>query len=96
MHDLERTGADGTFDLIFIDADKANYDRHYEIALRLVRIGGVIILDNMLHLGRAANSEHNDSATVAIRNLNLSISQDERVDRVVLPIGDGVTLVRLR
>jgi O-methyltransferase len=96
LKELEHAEGAESFDLIFIDADKPNYDRHYEAALRLVRAGGLIILDNMLHLGRVSDSDHSDPGTVAIRGLNQKIAHDERVDRVILPIGDGVTLVRRR
>ncbi len=92
---LERTGLDN-FDAVFVDADKENYGRYYEAALRLVRVGGVIILDNVLRLGRVIDPRDSDEGTVVIRNLNDKIALDERVDRVMLPIGDGVTLVRRR
>jgi predicted O-methyltransferase YrrM len=92
---LERTGVDN-FDAVFVDADKENYGRYYEAALRLVRMGGVIILDNMLRLGRVIDPLDSDEGTVVIRNLNDKIALDERVDRVMLPIGDGVTLARRR
>jgi O-methyltransferase len=93
---LEHADGAESFDLIFIDADETNYDRHYEAAIYLVRSGGLIILDNMLHLGRVPDSDHNDAGTVSIRALNQKIAEDERVDRVILSIGDGVTLVRRR
>jgi O-methyltransferase len=96
LNELERMGAAGTFDIVFIDANKADYDRYYEIALRITRVGGLIILDNMLFLGRAADLQDCSPAAVAVRNLNAKIAHDERVDRVILPIADGVTLVRRR
>jgi O-methyltransferase len=96
LNELERMGASSSFDIVFIDADKADYDRYYEIALRLTRAGGLIILDNMLFLGRVADLQDISPNAVAVRNLNVKIAQDERVDRVILPIGDGVTFVRRR
>ena len=84
------------FDLVFIDADKPSYPAYYEAALRLLRPGGVAVLDNMLHLGRVIDPDNLDAGVVAIRALNERIQNDERVDRVLLPIGDGVTLVRRR
>lgn len=93
---LEQNGALGSFDVAFVDADKENYGHYYEAALRLVRPGGLIILDNMLRLGRVIDADDLDEGTVAIRDLNDKIASDERVDRVMLPIGDGVTLARLR
>ena len=86
----------GSFDLVFVDADKPNYGNYYEAALRLVRSGGVIILDNMLYLGRVIDHDNHDPGTTVIRELNDRIAMDERVDRVMLPISDGVTLVRRR
>jgi predicted O-methyltransferase YrrM len=93
---LEKSGAAGTFDAAFVDADKENYIGYYEAALRLVRAGGIVILDNMLRLGRVIDRADRDAGTVAIRDLNDRIATDERVDRVMLSIGDGVTLVRRR
>ena len=93
---LEQSHGPGSFDLVFVDADKDNYGNYYEAALRLVRAGGVIILDNMLSLGRVIDGGNLDLGTVAIRDLNDKIAADERVDRVMLPISDGVTLIRRR
>jgi predicted O-methyltransferase YrrM len=84
------------FDLVFIDADKPSYPDYYEAALRLLRPGGVAVLDNMLYLGRVIDPGNQDAGVLAIRELNERIRGDERVDRVMLPIGDGVTLVRRR
>jgi O-methyltransferase len=84
------------FDVIFIDADKEAYDSYYEIGLRLVRRGGLIIFDNMFRLGRVADPADTDPNPVAIRTLNAKIARDERVDRVLLSVADGMTLVRRR
>ena len=84
------------FDLVFIDADKPNYPAYYEAALRLLRPGGVVVLDNMLQGSRVVDLDDLDPGVVAIRELNHRIRSDERVDRVMLPIADGVTLVRRR
>jgi predicted O-methyltransferase YrrM len=81
---------------MFIDADKEAYDSYYEIGLRLVRRGGLIIFDNMFRLGRVADPEDTDPNPVAIRKLNAKIAGDERVDRVLLSVADGMTLVRRR
>jgi len=91
---LERDGAD--FDLAFIDADKENMDGYYESALRLVRRGGLIILDNMFQGGRVIDADNDDFRTSVVRDLNSKIAADERVDRVLVPIGDGMTLARRR
>ena len=89
-------GAAGTFDLAFIDADKGNYGGYYDRTLRLVRSGGLIAIDNVLWSGRVADPAVNDEDTLAIRALNAAIAADERVDLVMVPIADGVTLARVR
>jgi predicted O-methyltransferase YrrM len=81
-----------SFDFAFIDADKANYDTYYEYALKLVRRGGLIAIDNVLWSGKVADSSDQSADTVAIRALNQKIHGDSRVDATVLPIGDGLTL----
>ena len=83
------------FDLIYIDADKANYPHYYECALQLLVSGGVIALDNMLSAGRVIAPLSTEPPSVAvIRELNQFIHNDVRVEMVMLPIGDGLTLVR--
>jgi O-methyltransferase len=91
---LERHGGADQFDLAFVDADKTEYDIYYESALRLVRPGGLIVLDNMLRRGRVADPDENDVDTVAIRRLNAKIAADWRIDHVLLPIASGMTLAR--
>ena len=85
-----------TFDFAFIDADKTSYKQYYEYALRLVRRGGLIALDNMLQQGKVIDPEANDASTVAIRQLNDTIARDERVQASLLPIADGVMLALRR
>jgi len=96
LQQLEREGAADSFDLAFIDADKENMDGYYEAALRLVRPGGLVILDNMFQGGRIIDPDNNDFRTNVVRDLNSKIAADERVDRVLVPIGDGMTLARRR
>lgn len=84
----------GAFDLAFIDADKANYRRYYELSLELVRPGGLVILDNTLFFGRVIDAEAQDPDTVAIRELNSFLRDDHRVEISLLPMADGITLVR--
>jgi O-methyltransferase len=84
------------FDLAFIDANKEDYDAYYESALRLVRRGGVITIDNTLRGGKVADLANDHPSVAPVRALNAKIAADERVDRVILPIGDGMTLVRKR
>jgi predicted O-methyltransferase YrrM len=96
LEELLAAGEAGSFDLAFIDADKANYAGYYEAAVRLVRKGGVIAIDNVLWSGRVADPEVTDDDTNAIRALNDDIAADDRVDVAMLPLADGVTLARVR
>ncbi|MEO8667025.1 MAG: class I SAM-dependent methyltransferase [Bauldia sp.] len=93
---LEKEGAPGRFDFAFIDANKTGYDGYYESALRLVRPGGVIVVDNVLWGGAVADAKARDADTSAVRALNKKIAADERVDRVLVPVGDGMMVVRRR
>jgi predicted O-methyltransferase YrrM len=93
-HELAAGGADA-YDFAFIDADKASYDAYCERCLQLVRPGGLIVLDNMLWGGAVAR-EASDDDTRALQTLNDKLHRDERVDMVLLPFGDGVTLARKR
>lgn len=90
------SGMEDSFELAFIDADKTGYTEYYRLALRLVRPGGLIVLDNILRSGRVADPGNNEPDTVALRAMNSAIRDDERVDRVLLPIADGMTIVRRR
>ena len=83
-----------TFDLIFIDADKNNYPNYYELSLNLVPSNGIIIIDNMLWHGDVADLSKNDSQTKTIRDLNLQINQDDRVEFSLLPLSDGLSFIR--
>ncbi|MGW7693492.1 class I SAM-dependent methyltransferase [Streptomyces asiaticus] len=89
-------GCSGSFGLIFIDADKANYPRYYESALRLVRPGGLVVVDNTLFSGRVIDSLADDADTAGVREVNAMIRDDQRVDVSMLPMADGITLVRRR
>lgn len=91
---LEKEGEPGRFDFAFIDAHKPEYDGYYEACLRLVRVGGLIALDNMLQGGRVADRGDRSASAVAIRSLNAKLAKDDRVDAVLLPLGDGLTLAR--
>jgi predicted O-methyltransferase YrrM len=94
LKDLLARGEAGNFDFAFIDADKSGYDAYYEACLTLLKPGGLIALDNMLWSGRVAIPDHHDTDTDAIRALNTKISNDARVESVLLTIGDGVMLAR--
>ncbi len=87
---------DDAFDLAFIDADKTGYDAYYEGCLRVVRPGGLILIDNVLQGGRVTDASASDENVTAVRALNKKIAADERVDHVLLPLADGLTMVRLR
>lgn len=88
-------GQSGRFDFAFIDADKTSYDAYYERCLALLRQGGLIAIDNVLWNGRVARPAEDDD-TAAIQALNRKLQSDARVDLSMLPIGDGLTLVRKR
>jgi predicted O-methyltransferase YrrM len=94
LKNLLARGEAGNFDFAFIDADKSGYDAYYEACLKLLKPGGLIALDNMLWSGRVINPDHHDADTDAIRALNTKISNDVRVESVLLTIGDGVMLAR--
>lgn len=87
---------DDSFDLAFIDADKTGYDAYYEGCLRVVRPGGLILIDNVLQGGRVVDASEDGESVRAIRALNEKIAIDERVDHVVLPLADGLTLALVR
>ncbi len=82
------------FDMVFIDADKINYSRYYETCFHLIRPGGLIAFDNTLWGGDVTSKEANSSSTQAIQELNARLFHDKRIDITLLPIGDGLTLIR--
>ena len=89
-------GMSGQFDFAFIDADKRSYETYFELCLELVRAGGVIALDNVLWRGAVADPESKDEKARLFRHLNEKILNDDRVSLVLLPTGDGVSVVRKR
>jgi caffeoyl-CoA O-methyltransferase len=89
---LLATGEAGSYDLVFLDADKENYPRYYELALELLRPGGLLIADNTLWSGRVIDPANNEASTVALRQFNERLRHDERVDLSLVPVGDGLTL----
>ena len=96
LDDLLAQGRTGTFDFAFIDADKTNYLAYYERTLALLRTGGLALVDNTLWSGRVADPEVADADTVALRHFNEVLHRDERIDLSLLPLGDGLTVVRKR
>ena len=96
LDELLGAGGDGTFDFAFLDADKRNYPTYYELILRLLRPGGVLAVDNVLWGGDVVRPEIDDEDVRAVRALNDRVATDERVTVSMLPVADGLTLVRKR
>lgn len=96
LQTLMKEGYENSFDLAFIDADKSSYDDYYEGCLKLLKPGGLLVIDNVLWGGAVIDPDKNDEDTVAIRELNQKIVDDQRVDMVLLPVSDGVTLILKR
>ena len=96
LKDLVDSGEADSFDFALIDADKENYTRYYEKVLELLRVGGLMLVDNVLWGGKVADPTNSDDSTVAIRTFNQKVHQDDRVFLSMLPVGDGMTLVRKR
>ena len=86
------SGNTGSFDLMFIDAEKTEYEDYYSLGLQLLRSGGLIIVDNVLWNGSVADASDQDPDTVAIRAFNENRSKDDRVELCMLPVADGLTL----
>ena len=91
---LHKNSLKGAIDFVFIDADKVNYPIYYELSLELIRKNGIILFDNVLWGGAVADEKNQDQNTIAIRNLNLDLLDDPRVDISLVPIGDGLTIAR--
>ncbi len=84
------------FDMVFIDADKMNYKEYYEKSLELLEKGGLIIIDNVLWHGEVADEKkNNDKFTINIREFNKFVSKDKRVEQIIIPLGDGMTVCRV-
>jgi len=82
------------FDMIFIDADKENYKNYYNLSLELIKNSGFIIIDNVLWKGEVADPRKNDQLTNVIREFNSFIKKDDRIEKTILPLGDGITICR--
>ncbi len=92
LDQLLATEQAGTFDFVFIDADKQGYESYYERALQLLRPGGLIAVDNVLWGGRVADPTNTEGSTEALRRFNAKLHQDQRVQISLVPIADGLTL----
>ena len=86
---------DSKFDMVFIDADKMNYKEYYERSLNLLDKGGLIIVDNVLWHGEVADEENVDKFTLNIREFNEHVANDKRVEQIIVPLGDGMTVCRV-
>ncbi len=82
------------FDMIFIDADKENYKSYYNSSLELIKNNGFIIIDNVLWKGEVTDPNKNDHMTNIIREFNSFIKKDDRIEKTILPLGDGITICR--
>jgi len=91
-----QNGEESSYDFAFLDADKAMYQEYFESLLRLVRVGGVIVIDNVLWHGWVADSTVNDERTISLRNFNKKLMDDQRVSISMVSIGDGMTICRKR
>ncbi len=89
---LIESGQAETFDFVFVDADKANYSNYYDRALKLLRPGGLMAIDNVLWSGRIADPQSTDKIVQTLRIFNQKVAQDDRVQVSLLPMGDGITL----
>lgn len=85
---------DMLFDLVFIDGDKREYTQYYNTVFPVLKTGGYIIADNVLWDGKVVNSKDNDPMTTGIRSFNILVKNDPRVEQVILPLRDGLMLIR--
>jgi len=83
------------FDMVFIDADKMNYKEYYEKSLNLLDKGGLIIIDNVLWHGEVADEDNLDKYTINIRDFNAHVANDKRMEQIIVPLGDGMTVCRV-
>ncbi|XP_010780849.1 catechol O-methyltransferase domain-containing protein 1 [Notothenia coriiceps] len=93
LDELIAVGEAGTYDFVFIDADKLNYDRYYEKSFELIRTGGIIAIDNVLWSGKVVNPAPSDLTSQALDALNKKLHKDQRIDLSMLPVGDGLSIV---
>ena len=92
LNDLKKNN--NKFDLVFIDADKENYKNYYNYSVELVDKNGLIIIDNVLWYGEVADGNKQDKLTVSIREFNSYVNKDKRVENLIIPLGDGLSVCR--
>ncbi|XP_010413322.1 PREDICTED: uncharacterized protein LOC104699678 [Camelina sativa] len=96
LNSMIQNGEGSSYDFAFVDADKRMYQDYFELLLQLVRVGGVIVMDNVLWHGRVSDPMVNDAKTISIRNFNKKLMDDKRVSISMVSIGDGMTICRKR
>ncbi len=82
------------FDLVFIDADKENYENYYDLSLNLIDINGLVVIDNVLWHGEVADKNNKHRLTMIIKKFNTYVNNDTRTESLILPLGDGFTVCR--
>ena len=82
------------FDLVFIDADKENYKNYYDQSLDLIDANGLIIIDNVLWHGEVVDKKNQDKLTIIIREFNSYVNSNERIENLIIPLGDGLSVCR--
>ncbi len=92
LNDLKKNN--DKFDLVFIDADKENYKNYYELSLELIGTNGLIIVDNVLWHGEVVNKNNKDKLTTIINEFNKYLNNDKRIENLIMPLGDGLTVCR--
>ncbi|KAL2525408.1 S-adenosyl-L-methionine-dependent methyltransferase superfamily protein [Abeliophyllum distichum] len=96
LKSMIHNGESSSYDFAFVDAEKRMYSDYFELLLQLVRVGGIIVIDNVLWHGKVADPLVNDLKTVSIRDFNKKLMDDERVSISMVPIGDGMTICQKR
>lgn len=94
LQQLIEEGNEGSFDFAFIDADKRATAGYFEQCMQLTRVGGSILIDNVLFRGRVADPSDSDKKVAAFRDLNTQLLNDDRIDMSIVPVGDGLALCR--
>ena len=92
LNDLKKNNK--KFDLVFIDADKENYKNYYDLSLELIGTNDLIIVDNVLWHGEVVNKNNKDKLTTTIKEFNKYVNNDKRIENLIMPLGDGLTICR--